>query len=98
MEFQETEVAKIPEIEDKIELTKQKQSEEVEHCDESQQQQQAQEAEEDVKNRDEEEDELRNLLLSDIGDLPICPPSATQINFVSYFITGSLRFSAKTPF
>ncbi|KAL0701889.1 hypothetical protein Bca4012_058011 [Brassica carinata] len=36
---------------------------------------------------EEEEDELRKLLLSDIGELPISPPSATQINFVSYFIT-----------
>lgn len=78
MEIQKTEVAKNPEIEEIIELTKQKQSEEVEHCDE--QQKQAQDA---------EEDELRNLLLADIGELPISPPSATQVNFVSYFITGS---------
>ncbi|VVA95439.1 unnamed protein product [Arabis nemorensis] len=75
MEIQKTEVAKNPEIES----TKKNQSEEVEHCEE-QHEQGAQVAEED-------EDELRNLLLSDIGDLPICPPSATQINFVSYFIT-----------
>uniref|UniRef100_A0A1J3DFH9 Protein Abitram n=1 Tax=Noccaea caerulescens TaxID=107243 RepID=A0A1J3DFH9_NOCCA len=80
MEIQKTEVAKNPEIEEIIELTKLKQSEEVEHCDE--QQKQAQDAEE-----DEDEDELRNLLLADIGELPISPPSATQVNFVSYFIT-----------
>ncbi|ESQ27535.1 hypothetical protein EUTSA_v10019087mg [Eutrema salsugineum] len=85
MEIHKTdEAAKNPEIEDIVELTKQKQSEELEHCDEQQQQQQA---EEDEKKRDEDEDELRNLLLSDIGDLPLSPPSATQVNFVSYFIT-----------
>ncbi|XP_010416505.1 PREDICTED: FAM206 family protein-like [Camelina sativa] len=74
-EIQRTEVTKNPEIEDIIELTKQS----VEACDE-QQKQQAQEDGED-------EDELRKLLLSDIGELPLIPPSATQINFVSYFIT-----------
>lgn len=80
MEIQKTEVAKNPEIES----TTQNQSEEVEQCEE-QHEQGAQVAE--------EEDELRNLLLSDIGDLPLCPLSATQINFVSYFITGSSDFS-----
>lgn len=44
-------------------------------------------SEEEVEHCD--EDELRSLLLSDIGDLPLSPPSATQVNFVSYFITGS---------
>lgn len=42
-------------------------------------------SEEEVEHCD--EDELRSLLLSDIGDLPLSPPSATQVNFVSYFIT-----------
>ncbi|KAJ0256515.1 Actin-binding transcription modulator [Hirschfeldia incana] len=81
MEIQKTEVAKNPETEeDTIELTKQNQpDDEVEHCDE---QKQGQEEEE-----EEEEDELRSLLLSNIGDLPLTPPSATQVNFVSYFIT-----------
>lgn len=98
MEIQKTEVAKNPETEDTIELTKKRRQDEVEDCDEQHQQQQAQE---DEKNLDEDEDELRKLLLSDIGDLPICPPSATQVNFVSYFITGSqiqLQFFSKTPF
>ncbi|CAA7042564.1 unnamed protein product [Microthlaspi erraticum] len=80
MEIQKTEEAKNPEIEEIIELTKQKQSEEVEHCDEQEKQTQVAEDEED-------ENELRNLLLADIGELPISPPSATQVNFVSYFIT-----------
>ncbi|EOA35652.1 hypothetical protein CARUB_v10020876mg [Capsella rubella] len=78
-EVQKTEVAKNPEIEDIIELTKQS----VEACDEQQKQQ----AQEDEEHRDEDEDELRKLLLSDIGELPLSPPSATQVNFVSYFIT-----------
>lgn len=41
--------------------------------------------------RDEDEDKLQNLLLSDLGDLPLplSPPSTSQVNFVSYFITGS---------
>lgn len=78
MEIQKTEVAKNPETDDTIETTKQNQSEEeVEHCDEQKQ----------------EEDELRSVLLSDIGDLPLTPPSATQVNFVSYFITGSSLLS-----
>ncbi|KAF3524837.1 hypothetical protein F2Q69_00051691, partial [Brassica cretica] len=77
-EIQNTDLTKNPEVEDTIESSKQKQPEEVEHhCDE-QQQKQAQE---------EDEDELRKLLLSDIGELPLSPPSATQVNFVSYFIT-----------
>ncbi|KAJ4884591.1 Single hybrid motif superfamily protein [Raphanus sativus] len=42
--------------------------------------------EEEVEHCD-EEDELRSMLLSDIRDLPLTPPSATQVNFVSYFIT-----------
>ncbi|KAL1190077.1 hypothetical protein V5N11_033381 [Cardamine amara subsp. amara] len=84
MEIQKIEVAKNPEIEDAIELPKKRSHDEVEDCEEQQQQQEAQE---DEKNRVEEEDELRNLLLSDIGDLPISPPSATQVNFVTYFIT-----------
>ncbi|CAN6935927.1 unnamed protein product [Brassica oleracea] len=76
-ETQNTDVTKNPEDEDAVESTKQKQPEEVEHhWDE--QQKQAQE---------EEEDELRKLLLSDIGELTLSPPSATQVNFVSYFIT-----------
>ncbi|KFK42035.1 hypothetical protein AALP_AA2G203400 [Arabis alpina] len=79
MEIQEPEVTMNPETES----TKQNQSEEVEHCNE-QHEQQTQEPEE---VEEEEEDELRNLLLSDIKDLPLCPPSATQTNFVSYFIT-----------
>lgn len=84
MEIQKPEVAKNPEIEDTIELTKQRR----EDFDEQHQQQQAQE---------DEEDELRKLLLSDIGELPISPPSATQVNFVSYFITGS-QISTTVPF
>ncbi|KAL1188725.1 hypothetical protein V5N11_019065 [Cardamine amara subsp. amara] len=84
MEIQKIEVAKNPEIEDAIELPKKGSHDEVEDCEEQQQQQEAQE---DEKNRVEEEDELRNLLLSDIGGLPISPPSATQVNFVTYFIT-----------
>ncbi|XP_009106249.1 protein Abitram [Brassica rapa] len=76
-ETQNIDVTKNPEAEDAIESTKQKQSEEVEHhCDEQQKQSQC------------EEDELRKLLLSDIGELPLSPPSAIQVNFVSYFITG----------
>ncbi|XP_010428645.1 PREDICTED: FAM206 family protein-like [Camelina sativa] len=78
-EIQKTEVTTNPETEDVIELTKQS----VEACDEQQKQQ----AQEDGEKRDEDEDELRKLLLSDIGELPLIPPSATQINFVSYFIT-----------
>ena len=77
-ETQNIDVTKNPEGEDAIESTKQKQPEEVEHhCDEQQKQSQC------------EEDELRKLLLSDIGELPLSPPSAIQVNFVSYFITGS---------
>lgn len=78
MEIQKTaEVANNPETEDTIKSAKQNQSEqEVEHCYEQKQ--------------EEEEDELRSMLLSDIGDLPLSPPSATQVNFVSYFITGSV--------
>ena len=66
-------MAKNPETDDTMETTKQNQSEE------------------EVEHSDEQkqEDELRSLLLSDIGDLPLSPPSATQVNFVSYFITGS---------
>ena len=83
-EIQNTDLTKNPEVEDTIESSKRKQPEEVEHhWDE--QQKQAQE---------EDEDELRKLLLSDIGELPLSPPSATQVNFVSYFITGSHTHSS----
>ena len=85
-EIQNIDVTKNPEPEVIIESTKQKQSEEVEHhCDEQQKQSQ------------EEEDELRKLLLSDIGELPLSPPSATQLNFVSYFITGSHTHLLSNP-
>ncbi|AEE35782.1 putative glycine cleavage system H-protein/Simiate [Arabidopsis thaliana] len=80
MEILKLDVAKFPEIEDTIELTNPKRNDEVEDCDDQQKQQLATQ-------EDEEEDELRKLLLSDIGELPISPPSATQVNFVSYFIT-----------
>lgn len=81
MEIQTAEVANNPETEDTIESTKQNQpEEEVEHCYEQKQ----------ALEEEEEEDELRSMLLSDIGDLPLSPPSATQVNFVSYFITGSV--------
>ncbi|KAG7659716.1 Single hybrid motif [Arabidopsis suecica] len=80
MEILKLDVAKFPEIEDTIELTNPKRNDEVEDCDDQQKQQLATQ-------EDEEEDELRKLLLSDIGELPIFPPSATQVNFVSYFIT-----------
>ncbi|KAG2313408.1 hypothetical protein Bca52824_024965 [Brassica carinata] len=73
MDIQTTEVARNPETDDLIETNKQKQQED--------------EAKESPENRDEEEDELRSQLLSDIGELPLTPPSATQLNFVSYFIT-----------
>ncbi|XP_018446354.1 uncharacterized protein LOC108818007 isoform X2 [Raphanus sativus] len=78
MEIQTAEVANNPETEDTIESTKQNQpEEEVEHCYEQKQ----------ALEEEEEEDELRSMLLSDIGELPLSPPSATQVNFVSYFIT-----------
>ncbi|AAF26769.2 T4O12.20 [Arabidopsis thaliana] len=72
MEILKLDVAKFPEIEDTIELTNPKRNDEVEDCDDQQKQQLATQ-------EDEEEDELRKLLLSDIGELPISPPSATQI-------------------
>ncbi|CAN8234520.1 unnamed protein product [Cochlearia groenlandica] len=75
------------ENEDIIESAKQNKTQEVENCDEQQQHQKKKQARESDEEEEEEDEELRNLLLSDIGDLPISPPSATQINFVSYFIT-----------
>lgn len=94
MEIQKTEVAKNPEIEDIMEITKKRRHDEVEDCEKQQQ------AQTDEETRDEDEDKLRNLLLSDIGDLPLSPPSATQVNFVTYFITGSFDsvVFSKKPF
>ena len=35
-----------------------------------------------------EEEELQRLLVPDIHNLPLFPPSAVQSNFVSYFAPG----------
>lgn len=37
-----------------------------------------------------EEEELRRLLVPDVRDLPLTPPSAIQTNFVTYFALGLL--------
>lgn len=39
--------------------------------------------------QDPTEEELHRLLLPDVCDLPLTPPSAIQSNFVSYFAPGS---------
>lgn len=35
-----------------------------------------------------EDEELRSLLVPDVRDLPLRPPSAVESNFVSYFAPG----------
>ncbi|PON93945.1 Glycine cleavage system H-protein [Trema orientale] len=39
----------------------------------------------------EEEEDLKKLLLPDINDLPLTPPSAVQSNFVSYFAPDFMK-------
>lgn len=38
---------------------------------------------------DEQDEELRKLLIPDVRDLPLAPPSAVETNFVSYFAPGT---------
>lgn len=38
----------------------------------------------------EDEADLKRLLIPDVGDLPLVPPSAVDSNFVSYFAPGFL--------
>ncbi|KAF5740893.1 protein Simiate [Tripterygium wilfordii] len=38
-----------------------------------------------------EDEELRKLLVPDIGDLPLNPPSAVEANFVSYFAADFMK-------
>ncbi|PON73427.1 Glycine cleavage system H-protein [Parasponia andersonii] len=40
---------------------------------------------------EEEEEDLKKLLLPDINDLPLTPPSAVQSNFVSYFAPDFMK-------
>lgn len=35
-----------------------------------------------------EEDELKRLLLPDVSNLPLSPPSSVETNFVRYFAIG----------
>lgn len=41
----------------------------------------------------EDEADLKRLLMPDVGDLPLVPPSAVDSNFVSYFAPGFLFLS-----
>ncbi|KAM7517299.1 hypothetical protein LguiA_006882 [Lonicera macranthoides] len=41
--------------------------------------------------KDEEEYELRRLLVPDVRDLPLSPPSAIQANFVTYFALDLIK-------
>jgi len=45
------------------------------------------------KNNEEEEDDLEKLLLPDVENLPLIPPSAVETNFVTYFALGNLIHS-----
>lgn len=38
--------------------------------------------------QEQEDEELRLLLLPDVRNLPLTPPSAVESNFVSYFALG----------
>ncbi|RHN52757.1 hypothetical protein MtrunA17_Chr6g0483941 [Medicago truncatula] len=38
----------------------------------------------------EEEDDLEKLLLPDVQNLPLIPPSAVETNFVTYFALGGI--------
>lgn len=40
-----------------------------------------------------EEEELKRLLLPDLSNLPLSPPSAVETNFVRYFALGNLFFT-----
>ncbi|KAF4359043.1 hypothetical protein G4B88_008526 [Cannabis sativa] len=39
----------------------------------------------------EEEEDIYNILLPNVGDLPLTPPSAVQSNFISYFAPDFLK-------
>ncbi|KAM6545148.1 hypothetical protein CsatB_025884 [Cannabis sativa] len=39
----------------------------------------------------EEEEDIYNILLPNVGDLPLTPPSAVQSNFISYFAADFLK-------
>lgn len=38
--------------------------------------------------KDDSEKELHELLLPNVNDLPVYPPSAIEFNFVTYFVPG----------
>ncbi|KAK7351770.1 hypothetical protein VNO77_11459 [Canavalia gladiata] len=40
--------------------------------------------------KNEEEEELQKLLVPDVQDLPLTPPSAVETNFVTYFALGGI--------
>ena len=48
-------------------------------------------------NSEEDEEELHKLLLPDVRDLPLTPPSAVESNFVSYFAPGFLTITPNIP-
>lgn len=39
--------------------------------------------------QEQEEDSLHRILVPDVRDLPLTPPSAIESNFVSYFAPGT---------
>lgn len=41
------------------------------------------------KNATEEEEDLSKLLLPDVQNLPLIPPSAVETNFITYFALGN---------
>jgi len=47
------------------------------------------ETEQEEKKNNEEEDDLEKLLLPDVENLPLTPPSAVETNFVTYFALGN---------
>ncbi|XP_010536424.1 PREDICTED: protein Simiate isoform X1 [Tarenaya hassleriana] len=96
MENQVTEEPRSAEIENEIELTEQQRHGEAVVVEEEERRQQQQQRREQVREREEDEEKekhdderLRMLLLSDVRDLPVRPPSAIDVNFASFFAPGS---------
>ncbi|XP_010536425.1 PREDICTED: protein Simiate isoform X2 [Tarenaya hassleriana] len=98
MENQVTEEPRSAEIENEIELTEQQRHGEAVVVEEEERRQQQQQRREQVREREEDEEKekhdderLRMLLLSDVRDLPVRPPSAIDVNFASFFAPDFMK-------